>query len=130
MGGLFLVPIGLLVGMALSGIGCEVAILAGGTLAHGAIGALDDWLIVTKGNTTGSTPALRFVRSIEKHKRVGDSHTRKIDTKMTCSRRLQSDAMPAWFTYCNVQRELLGFPVFSLEYGLLSSLWFLCTQHG
>ncbi|MDA0717264.1 MAG: phospho-N-acetylmuramoyl-pentapeptide-transferase [Cyanobacteria bacterium] len=61
MGGLLVVPVGVLVGGLLSPNDPRLLAVAAVTLAYMAIGAIDDWRSLTRGTNTGLTPLSKLL---------------------------------------------------------------------
>jgi phospho-N-acetylmuramoyl-pentapeptide-transferase len=64
MGGVFFVPIGLIVALVWSGFAAPVLGAAGLTLAYGAIGWLDDWQILRRKSNKGISPRTKLLLQI------------------------------------------------------------------
>lgn len=60
MGGVFFIPVGVLVAVVLSGFSAVVVAVAALTLAYGAIGWLDDWQILLKKSNKGISPRMKL----------------------------------------------------------------------
>ena len=64
MGGIFIVPVGLLIGMVLSGFDSSVLAIALLTLSYGFIGWLDDWQILRRKSNKGISPGTKLALQI------------------------------------------------------------------
>lgn len=60
MGGVFFIPVGVLVAVVLSGFSTVVVAVAALTLGYGAIGWLDDWQILLKKSNKGISPRMKL----------------------------------------------------------------------
>lgn len=61
MGGVFFIPVGVLVGLIAAGFKPEVTAVALLTLAYGAIGWLDDWQILRRKSNKGISPRMKLI---------------------------------------------------------------------
>jgi len=64
MGGIFFIPVAVLVAVVWSGFSANVAAVAGLTLAYAAIGWLDDWQIIRRKSNKGISPRLKLALQI------------------------------------------------------------------
>lgn len=64
MGGIFFVPVGVLVALLWSGFSTSVVAVCGLTLAYAAIGWLDDWQILRRRSNKGISPRTKLVLQI------------------------------------------------------------------
>ncbi|MGK7908560.1 MAG: phospho-N-acetylmuramoyl-pentapeptide-transferase [Synechococcus sp.] len=60
MGGLYFVPVGLLVGLIFTHASLEAVAVAAVTLAFGVIGFLDDWTVIRKQSNIGISPQVKL----------------------------------------------------------------------
>ena len=64
MGGVFFVPVGVLVAIALSGFAPTVVAVGAITLAYGFIGWLDDWQVLRRKSNKGISPRMKLALQI------------------------------------------------------------------
>ncbi|MEM7649196.1 MAG: phospho-N-acetylmuramoyl-pentapeptide-transferase [Cyanobacteria bacterium P01_A01_bin.70] len=64
MGGIFFIPVGVLVALVLSGFSTAVMAVGAMTLAYGFIGWLDDWQVLRRKSNKGISPRMKLVLQI------------------------------------------------------------------
>ncbi len=64
MGGVFVIPVGVVVAIVCTGFSPQVVAAALMTLAYGAIGWLDDWQILVRKNNKGISPRMKLALQI------------------------------------------------------------------
>lgn len=64
MGGIFILPVGLLVALLATGFSAKVAVLCLLTLAFGAIGWVDDWQVLNRRSNRGISPRTKLLLQI------------------------------------------------------------------
>ena len=64
MGGIFFIPVGVLVALVLSGFSTAVMAVGAMTLAYGFIGWLDDWQVLRRKSNKGISPRMKLMLQI------------------------------------------------------------------